>query len=55
MNKMPSVNELYETILSRSTLPLPGIEDGLIDPGDYQGFPWKIDLGQHLLIGSGLI
>ena len=28
---MPSVNELYETILSRSTLPLPGIEDALIE------------------------
>ena len=31
MNKMPTVNELYETILSRSTLPLPGIEDALIE------------------------
>jgi hypothetical protein len=31
MKELPSVNELYETILSRSTLPLPGIEDGLIE------------------------
>lgn len=31
MRKLPSVNELYETILSRSTLPLPGIEDALIE------------------------
>ena len=31
MNKMSTVNELYETILSRLTLPLPGIEDALIE------------------------
>ena len=31
VSKMPSVNELYETILSRSSLPLPGIEDALIE------------------------
>ncbi|MCJ7645712.1 hypothetical protein MUO65_02225 [bacterium] len=31
MAEVPSVNKLYETILSRSTLPLPGIEDALIE------------------------
>jgi hypothetical protein len=31
MDKLPSVNELYETILSRDSLPLPGLEDALIE------------------------
>jgi hypothetical protein len=31
VNKVRSVNELYETILSRSSLPLPGVEDALIE------------------------
>jgi hypothetical protein len=31
MEKVPSVNELYETILRRSVLPLPGLEDPLVE------------------------
>jgi hypothetical protein len=31
VDEVPSVNELYETILSRQPLPLPGLEDGLIE------------------------
>jgi hypothetical protein len=31
VDKIPSVNELYQTILSRQALPLPSLEDALIE------------------------